>query len=111
MATKQPTLLQNVQIDGVWYGPNYPNNEVTAEVREKITNPAAFEAAVVGNPLNTSLAGGVGGVATVGDDEDDDASAKHRAILEKEAEKQAKAAGKAGSADASDGRGSTGSEE
>ena len=39
-------LTSNVEVDGVWYGPSYPNNKVTAEVREKITNEAAYE------PLN-----------------------------------------------------------
>lgn len=38
-------LTSNVEVDGVWYGPSYPNNEPTEAVLERITNPAAFEPA------------------------------------------------------------------
>lgn len=36
-------LTSNVYVDGVWYGPDYPDNKVTAKVKDQITNPAAFE--------------------------------------------------------------------
>ncbi|GEM_PF-6845506 len=36
-------LARNVHVDGVWYGPDHPGNQVTAEVLDKIDNPAAFE--------------------------------------------------------------------
>lgn len=38
--TKQ--LTSNVVVGGKWYGPDYPQNEVTSEVAEAITNEAAF---------------------------------------------------------------------
>ncbi len=41
-------LQSNVLVDDVWYGPDYPDNKVTAKVREQITNPAAFEPLPVG---------------------------------------------------------------
>jgi hypothetical protein len=37
------TLTSNVLVDGTWYGPDYPENDVTAKARDQITNPAAFE--------------------------------------------------------------------
>ncbi len=46
--TKNPELTTNVYVDGTWYGPDYPDNKVTAEVREQITNPAAYEPVPVG---------------------------------------------------------------
>lgn len=36
------TLISNTEVDGNWYGPDYPENEVTADVLGKVTNPAAF---------------------------------------------------------------------
>jgi hypothetical protein len=36
------TLTSNVHVGNKWYGPDYPQNEVTAEVLDSITNPAAF---------------------------------------------------------------------
>jgi hypothetical protein len=36
-------LVANVDVDDVWYGPDYPDSEVTDEVAEKITNPACWE--------------------------------------------------------------------
>lgn len=36
-------LTSNVYVDGVWYGPDYPDAKVTADVKKQITNPAAFE--------------------------------------------------------------------
>lgn len=36
-------LQSNVLVDDVWYGPDYPDNKVTAKVKDQITNPAAFE--------------------------------------------------------------------
>ena len=48
-------LAQNVFVEydevgrGTWYGPDYPDNPVTAEVAKKITHPGAWEdSAVVG---------------------------------------------------------------
>lgn len=35
-------LTSNVEVDGVWYGPSYPDNKPTGEVLGKITNDAAF---------------------------------------------------------------------
>jgi hypothetical protein len=32
-------LNANVNVDGVMYGPDYPDNEVTAEVAKAIENP------------------------------------------------------------------------
>lgn len=37
-------LISNVEVEGVWYGPDYPDNKASAEVLDKITNPAAFDA-------------------------------------------------------------------
>lgn len=50
------TLTSNVQVDGVWYGPDYPQNAPTSEVLDKITNPAAFEPAGGGVDLRTTAA-------------------------------------------------------
>jgi hypothetical protein len=36
------TLTSNVNVDGTWYGPDWPQNPLTEEVAAKITNPAAF---------------------------------------------------------------------
>lgn len=35
-------LQQNVLVGDTYYGPDYPGNEVTSEVRDQITNPAAW---------------------------------------------------------------------
>jgi hypothetical protein len=46
-------LRSNVYVEGdefgrgQWYGPDYPDNEVTKEVADKITNPAAWEVTTV----------------------------------------------------------------
>lgn len=44
-------LLQNVHVDGKWYGPDYGNATVPAAIAEKIENPAAFEAPGTGSSL------------------------------------------------------------
>lgn len=36
-------LTSNVLVDGVWYGPAYPDRPVSADVRTQITNDGAFE--------------------------------------------------------------------
>jgi hypothetical protein len=36
-------LTSNVLVDGVWYGPAYPDRPVTDAVRSQITNDGAFE--------------------------------------------------------------------
>lgn len=36
------TLKQNVTVVGVTYGPDYPQNEVTSDVLDAITNEAVF---------------------------------------------------------------------
>lgn len=36
-------LTSNVLVDGKWYGPDYPANTLTDDVRDKITNEGAFE--------------------------------------------------------------------
>lgn len=41
MAQKQ--LVRNVFVGDVWYGPAHPENVVTADVLERIDNPAVFE--------------------------------------------------------------------
>jgi hypothetical protein len=43
MARTTKNLTTNVTVEGTTYGPDYPENELTAEVRDQITNPAAFE--------------------------------------------------------------------
>lgn len=48
----EKTLTSNVHVDGKWYGPDHPRNQVTADVLAKVTNPAAFEAPTVGAPDN-----------------------------------------------------------
>jgi hypothetical protein len=35
-------LNSNVQVNGKWYGPAYPDNEVTSDVREQIANPEVW---------------------------------------------------------------------
>lgn len=52
MPRKNAELTSNVEVGGVWYGPDYPDNKVTAEVREQITNPAAYEPVATGTPDN-----------------------------------------------------------
>lgn len=55
MADKQ--LTSNVNVDGKWFGPSYPQNEATAEVLDQITNPAAFaDAQPPGADLRTTAA-------------------------------------------------------
>ncbi len=36
-------LAANVNVDGTWYGPAHPDNKVTSDVREAITNPNVWE--------------------------------------------------------------------
>lgn len=36
-------LVANVEVDGTWYGPAHPDNEVTDDVADKITNPSAWD--------------------------------------------------------------------
>jgi hypothetical protein len=36
-------LTSNVLVGGTWYGPAYPDNTLTADVRAQITNEGAFE--------------------------------------------------------------------
>jgi hypothetical protein len=47
-------LTSNVYVGdlagGTWYGPDYPENEATADVLAQITNPAAYEEAVDEGP-------------------------------------------------------------
>lgn len=67
---------------GTYYGPDYPENEVTAEVLSKITNPAAFEEVDTGFPVDPHsdaaaelrAAAAPATSAPVGDDELDDMS-------------------------------------
>ncbi len=42
MPRKSQELIANVEVDGKWYGPAYPDNKVTAEVKDKIDNPEAW---------------------------------------------------------------------
>ena len=35
-------LKTNVNLEGTWYGPGYPENKVTAEVEKSITNPKVW---------------------------------------------------------------------
>lgn len=35
-------LTSNVHVGGTWYGPSYPDAEVTDDVLARVTNPAAF---------------------------------------------------------------------
>jgi hypothetical protein len=42
-------LVGNVYVDGAWYGPSYPNAQVTEDVLAQITNPAAFDAEAQGS--------------------------------------------------------------
>jgi hypothetical protein len=37
---------------GKWYGPDYPQNKVTAKVLERITNPECFEEAEENSPVD-----------------------------------------------------------
>jgi hypothetical protein len=56
MAEKQ--LYANVEVDGVWFGPDYPDNKVTAEVTKSITNPSVWEKpADAGEPEAEKLIG------------------------------------------------------
>lgn len=36
-------LTANVNVEGTWYGPAYPDNKVTSQVREAITNPNVWD--------------------------------------------------------------------
>lgn len=36
-------LASNVHVDGRWFGPAYPDNEVTPEIAKLIPNPAAWD--------------------------------------------------------------------
>lgn len=40
-------LVQNVYVNGKWYGPAYPDNEVTAEVSKAVENPGAWDGPAV----------------------------------------------------------------
>ena len=57
-------LKTNVIVGGTWYGPDYPQNKVTAEVLEQITNPAAFEGPTVGEPVNGDVTNVTAGAST-----------------------------------------------
>lgn len=37
-----PRLMQNVHVDGKWYGPDYGNADVPSKIAGMIDNPAAW---------------------------------------------------------------------
>lgn len=45
-------LQRNVNVEGVWYGPDYPDAKPSQAVLDKIDNPAAFEPLDTGIDLN-----------------------------------------------------------
>jgi hypothetical protein len=46
-------LVANVAVDGVWYGPDYPNQDVTDEVAERITGASCWEEVEDPKPTRT----------------------------------------------------------
>jgi hypothetical protein len=55
MAAKK--LNANVAVDGTWYGPDYPDAKVSADVAKRIENPNVWESAEDGGDGRALLEG------------------------------------------------------